>query len=242
MFEGFRATQRYQELIRCWIAYRDMIQRFEGAQGVTEDHESRFLRLKAKIAGLLPILESRAPGSLARETQRRVVLMTELLNRHRTLRREEPPTESEQEEFQRGWHEHYIFLNQLKGVPVVREPKASPRRPGEAPTGMPARKLRRGTPGGWFLRFVLRVAVLAVAIYVIGRAFGFRWGVGGGLEFERPRTISGLGTNLWQAIQSFGSGIIDFMQPVVYSYGLESTIALVGVLLIALGYMFFIRR
>ena len=47
MFESFRASQRYQKLIRMWVAYRDMVQRFEGAKGVTDDHEKRFLKLKA---------------------------------------------------------------------------------------------------------------------------------------------------------------------------------------------------
>ena len=92
------------------------------------------------------------------------------------------------------------------------------------------------------MRFILRIAVLAFFIYMIGRAFGFRWGQEGKLEFSRPETLSGLGANLLQAIQSIGAGIINFLQPVTASYGTESTIALVGVLLIALGYMFFIRR
>ena len=241
MFETFRAARGYHELIRCWIAYRDVIQRLEGAQGVTEDDETRFLGLKAKIAGLLPVLESRAPASMAREAQRRVMLITDLLNRHRTLRRGEPVTDNEREEFERTWHEHYIFLNQLKGVRVAREPKIATRHHREVPTGMPTRGLRRPISGGWFLRFVLRVAVIAVAAYLVGRAFGFRWTEGSHLEFDRPENVSALGDNFWQAIRSFGSGIIDFVQPVVASYGLESTIAMVGVLLIALGYMVFIR-
>jgi len=242
MFESFRATQRYQKLIRMWIAYRDTVQRFEGAKGITDDHEKRFLKLKARIAAHLPIVEGRAPESMAREAQRRVMLMTDLLNRHRSLRSEEPPTEAEREEFTKTWHEHYIFLNQLKGVPVVHEKPIKQRPPQGAPSGMPTRKLRRQpVPGSWFVRFVLRVGVIAVAAWLVGKALGFRWGQESGFQFERPTSLSGLGDNVWQTLQSLGGGIIGFMQPVITSYGLESTIALVGVLLIALGYLVFIR-
>jgi len=241
MFESFRANQRYQKLIRMWIAYRDMVQRFEGAKGVTDDHEKRFLKLKARIAALLPILEGRAPGSMAREAQRRAMLMTDLLNRHRSLRRDEPPTDAEREEFTKTWHEHYIFLNQLKGIPVVHEKPVKPRPPKEAPSGLPTRKVGRPTTGGWFLRFVLRVGVIAVAIWVVAKALGFSWGGESGFAFDRPASLTMLGDNFLKTLQSLGGGIIGFMQPVVTSYGLESTIALVGVLLIALGYLVFIR-
>ena len=241
MFESFRATQRYHKLIRSWIAYRDMVQRFDGAKGVTDDHEKRFLKLKARIAALLPIVEGRAPGSMEREAQRRVMLMTDLLNRHRSLRREEPPNEIERDEFTKTWHEHYIFLNQLKGVPVVREQRIKQKPPQEAPSGMPTRKLRRSTPGSWFLGFVLRVGVVAVAVWLVGKALGFRWGQESGFAFEDPISLSGLGENVMATLRSLGTGIFNFMQPVTSSYGLESTIALVGVLSIALGYLVFIR-
>ena len=111
MFESFRASRRFRKLIRSWIEYRDLIERFEGAKGVTDGHEKRFLALKARIASLLPAVSVRAPGSMEREAQRQTMLMTALLNRHRTLRLEEPVSDSAREEFSRSWHEHYIFLN-----------------------------------------------------------------------------------------------------------------------------------
>jgi len=241
MFESFRANQRYRKLVRFWIGYRDMVQRFEGAKGVTDSHEKRFLRLKARIAGLLPVLESRAPASMAREAQRRTMLMTDLLNRHRSLRREEAPNEKEREEFSKTWHEHYIFLNQLKGVPVVREKSDAPKRPKETPTGIPGRRIRRSSPVLRFLGFVLRVGVVGVAIYLLGRAFGFHWGEARGLQVDAPTSVSGVGANVWHALQSVWAGLVSFLQPVIGTYGLEATIALVGILLIALGYWFFIR-
>jgi hypothetical protein len=83
--------------------------------------------------------------------------------------------------------------------------------------------------------------VIGLVVYLLGRAFGLHWDEARGFEFDSPTTVSGVGQNVWQGLQSLWAELLDFLQPVIGTYGVEASIALVGVLLIGLGYWIFIR-
>jgi hypothetical protein len=87
----------------------------------------------------------------------------------------------------------------------------------------------------------VQLAILLLLLYLVARAFGLRW-EGRRFMSDPPATLGGIGQNLWDGVRSLWTGLASWLQPVTATYGQEVTIALVGVLLIALGYWVFIRR
>jgi hypothetical protein len=232
---------RLRGLIRSWVEFREIVLNHLGAREVTAEQEGRFMRVKARIASRLPLLSASALGPLAGEAQKQVGLMTDLLNRYRTLKLEAPPGQREREEFDRIWHQHFIFLNKMKGVPRVQERVHTMRAGSGVPTGMPRHKLRRRMPGAGLLGFVVKLGIFAAVIYLLGRAFGIRWDEGGRFVAEKPQTLGGAGQNVVGGLHSIWGGFAHLFDPVVLAYGPVFTIVLVVVFLLAIGYWVFIR-
>lgn len=240
MLESFRDWWRLRELIRGWVEFREIVVSSLGAQSVTSEQEERFMRVKARIASRLPFLAAAGSGLMAQEAQKQVGYMTDLLNRYRTLRIEAPPGARDREEFDRIWHQHFIFLNKMKGVQRAPAPHYSGH--GAAvPTGMPRHRARRRMPGLGLLGFVFKLGIFALVIYLIGRAFGIRWDQSGRFVAEKPQTLGGAGSNVAGGLAAVWGGFLHIFDPVILAYGPFFTVVLVVVLLLAVGYWVFIR-
>jgi hypothetical protein len=240
MLDAIRDWWRLRELIRSWVEFREIVASHLGAQVVAPEQEERFLRVKARIASRLPFLTEAASGPIAQEAQKQVGFMTELLNRYRTLRLEAPPGQRDREEFDRIWHQHFIFLNKMRGVRRTPAPRYSRHGVG-VPTGMPRHRSSRRLPGLGLLGFVFRIGIFAIVVYLIGRAFGIRWDQSGRFVAERPQSLGGVGNNVAGGVATLWGGFIHFFDPVIMVYGSFVTVALVVVLLLAVGYWVFVR-
>ncbi|MBM3285856.1 MAG: hypothetical protein FJY88_00675 [Candidatus Eisenbacteria bacterium] len=242
MLESCRHWWRLRNLIRSWIEFREIVTKSLGSAEVSAEREDRFLKVKAGIASQLPhILGEAGPGPIAQESQRQVTMMTDLLNRYRTLRSDSAPSAREAEDFERVWHQHFIYLNKLKGTVRRREAAAGLRGTHAVPSGLPRHKIHRRVPGLGLLSFIVRLGIIALVIYLLGRAFGIRWDASGRFVAQPPTTVGGVGGNVAGGIHSIWSGVLGLMSPVVALYGGSLTIILVVVLLLALGYWIFIR-
>jgi hypothetical protein len=252
MYERIAGWWRLRSLISYWSEFRELVLQCEGSAEVTPLQEATFLRLKAKIASRLSHLSTGVPSSVAQEAHRHQALMTDLLNRHHTLKVVVPRTDQQKEDFDRAWHQHFIFLNSLRGM----HPEPAARKAGSAgarrrlpavPTGMPTgrvyhqRSYSTARFARGFLRLVVQLGILVAILYLLARAFGVRWEAGH-FTASKPAGASGFGHNLAGGIQSILDFFTGFMQPVVASYGLYVTLGLVGVLLLGLGYLFLVRE
>lgn len=240
MLDSFRDWWKLRQLIRGWVEFREIVTGSLGAQSVTPEQEERFMRVKAQIASRLPHLATLGSGTMAQEAQKQIGFMTDLLNRYRTLRLDAPPGARDREEFDRIWHQHFIFLNKMKGAqraPAARYPGHGP----GVPTGMPRHRTRRRLPGLGILGFVFRLGVFALVIYLIGRAFGIRWDPAGRFVAERPATLGGAGSNVVGGLTTVWGGLIQFFNPVIMVYGPFFTVVLIVIFALAVGYWVFIR-
>ena len=234
-------TQRLmiRDVIRSWRLYHDAVLNCFGSETVTGEQEEQFLKLKAKIATRMPEMARAVPQANQVEAKEHLGLMNEVLNRYRSLKAETPMDAKEREQFEAVWHRLFLFLNSLKGMPLA----SNGRRAGTAfaPTGMRRRHGPRAVPGAALFGFVLRLGFVGLLIYILGRAFGLRWGESG-LTAQGPITPQSIGKNTQGAFGAIGHEFTRFMDPVINTYGGTMTIVLVTVLVLALAYWFFVRR
>lgn len=240
MLESIRAQRKLARLIREWLELRKLWEQYSAAEEVPGLEELRFLKLKADISSKLPLLET-APAGIGQEATKQRRAMTDLLGTMIALRPERVLTAQEQGEIVRRWHSHFLFLNELKGVALGA--RSRPRRDRRrelaprpsVPTGMPVfRDPRRRGGVGHVVRTIFGAAVLLSIAYLIVVAVGIRaqrtW-----LGIEQYGTTS---RQVWEAVPGRVAG---FLEPIVASYGTEVTIALLGILLLSVGYWVFIR-
>jgi hypothetical protein len=242
MLQAYKSKRKLQNLIDDWGKLRDVVLRAEGVPSVLPSEERRFLELKGGIAARLTMLDG-APRSLSQEAQNISQLMTGLLNRYERLDSDHLKSEQERAKFESFWHQCFVFLSKLKGVDLAdASPARSAKAPIPAPAGVPRRRIGRSIPGAWAFRFVLRVAVIAVAVYLLGRAFGLRWSEeAGGFMASPPSSFRDVGRVLAEVGGSLWRAAAGFLSPVVGTYGPEATIVMVGVLLLGIGYWIFVR-
>ncbi len=234
------AHRRLNELNRKWIAYRDLIQRYEGSPDATEEQERALLELEGNIARLLASLTDSVPGDASQDARSQAAGMRDLLTRHRMLSGPPVPP-AVRDAFLRAWHAHYLFLNQMKGIPLDqrRRPDGPARRPSPI-SGLP--RIPRGrSPLPSLVGWVLRLGLFALVVFLLARALGFGQGEDGRLKAEVPSGAGEVGSRLASALASLISAGTRFMQPVTAAYGVEVTIILVGILVLALAYWGFVR-
>jgi hypothetical protein len=242
MFQAISQWWKLRQLIQAWKEYRDLLLRWEGSKDVPAEAEQHFLSLKARIASLLPLLVTQVPAGMVPEASKHMELMTDLLNRHRTLHFENPPGPKWRELFEQSWHMHFIFLNKLKGVKPGTARRPSAMRPAGVPTGLPrVHRVRGPLPGVGLLRFVVKLGLFALVVYLLGRAFGLRWEEGQHLTVQAPASVSAAGHNVAGGAQTVWQSVAQFFHPVVSAYGSTATIGLVAIALLGLGYFIFIR-
>jgi hypothetical protein len=238
---------KLRRLITAWKGFHDLLLRWGASKEVPAETEQAFLDVKARVASLLPVLSTRVPVALAAEAGQHVELMTGLLNRYRRLA-EVPDDEREREGFELRWHQAFIFLSKLTGVSLA--PASAPHRgarPASVPTGIPTglptgrTRVRRPLPGLWVIPFAVKLGLFALVVYLLGRAFGVRWDGGFHLAGGRPQSASAVGQGAVGGVQDLWHITARFLEPVTSTYGTNLTIGLVGVLLLGIGYLVFIR-
>jgi hypothetical protein len=240
MFDSYRVKRRLRALIRDWMKYRDILRQFKDTPSLTPKEEGGYLELKARIAKQIPFLSEAVPRNLLQETQAHVGLMTELLNRKGSLQAESEMSEKERGAFEKGWQHVFIFLNKLEGVHLeVKETKRKVSRRG-VPTGMP-RGRRKPSAGVKLARFGARLVLLAFVLYLLAAGIGVDRNEEGRLVANLPNSFGEVTDNLWSGVTTLSDRGLHFMQPVINSYGIEVTVGLIGLLLLGLGYLIFIR-
>lgn len=243
MLDSVLARWKLTRLIRDWLEYRTVWERYRGAEDVSVETEVRFLRLKAAIASRLPLLTMKVPRTIAQEAQSHHQGITDFLGAYLELRAPEPLSEEERERFVRRWQKHFLFLSELKGIPLGGDKRVRPRVAAAAhhaaPSGIPIFKSRGPRHRPWtvgrFIRALLGTAMLLFAAYLIVVVVGTRrnWSWVGLSEYGvRSRDV-------WESVPDRVAG---FLAPVTATYGIEVTIGLLGILLLTLGYWIFVRR
>lgn len=244
MFNSLIARWRLRRLIRRWESYRDLVRAGGLSTQATAEQERALLTLQARLAGDLGWLGRMLPPNRPPDTAQRLAGLQGLLARtsKKTATPSDDPTMLA--DFERAWHDGYLFLNQITGLKLQTKAATTARHPRAVPTGMPFARRRFHLPVvnwvGRLLGFALRVAILALAVYLVGKALGVRWSEGGKLVIQREPGVTA-SASVVGGLQSLWHGIVNFMQPVTTAYGTEVTIAMVGVLVLAVGYFAFIR-
>jgi hypothetical protein len=224
---------------------RDRLRGAWDAAAIAPEEEREFLRLQTRIAAQLPWIADAVPDGYAQAARRHVEGITALLTRHRALAVGLPAPEREQ--FEREWHEHFLFLGEVKGMRLVSQAKRAGqpwggrRAGGGVPTGMP-RYHRMGLRPVWLLtRFFLQLGILLLLVYVLARGLGLVRGGDGRLKVEIPYSLGMFWQNLTAGAQSVWLGLGSLLQPAVQAYGLTLTVILIGVLVLAVVYGWFGR-
>lgn len=243
MFDRLIAQWKVRRLIQSWSDFRSAVTQPGDPNTNPSLDEKNFLALKARIASLLPVLN--IPGPQGPEAQTHLRAITEMLNQSNPL-----PANAPREDFERRWLEHFVYLNQLRGLSLAGNgPRAR-----SVPTGIPERRAPFRIPGADSIGFLFRAGVVTLAIYLLGRAFGFRWsnlapagavggapGKGGATTTPAPN-LSNVPGELSNGAQAVSHSVSNFFRPVFEAYGTNVALILFGILLIALGYWFFVRR
>jgi hypothetical protein len=242
MLESIRHWWTLRRLTQEWIAFRSYVEHKLGFPGVTPTDEEGFLKLKARIASRIPRLAGDVPLAAATDTQKQFAEMTELLGRYRSLQAPSALADREREDFDRAWHQQFIFLNKLRGMRPARQPGAAVGKRPFVPTGTPSYRRRRfGFPGAGFIRFAFRLLIFVVVVYVLGRTIGIRKDEVGHVGFQPPTSLQSAATNFIEGSRSVGGAVGQILSPVVAAYGIEMTLILVGVLVLGVGYLVFVR-
>ncbi|MBU1699081.1 MAG: hypothetical protein KJ970_17080 [Candidatus Eisenbacteria bacterium] len=240
MFEKLATKRRLRNLLSDWLKYRDTLLQFKDSAGLTHKEESDFLELQARIAKQIPFVADAVPNALTQETQAHVGLMTDMLNQKGTLYAGVGMEEKEWSTFEKRWHHVFIFLNKLKGVTLASKDQKRKSMMRSVSTGIP-RGRRMPSNGLKMARVATRLIILAVVLYLLASGVGVNRNEEGKLVAELPSSFGDVTNNLWGGVVSISTRSVSFIQPVIDSYGIELTIGLVGILLLGLGYLIFIR-
>ncbi len=238
MLARYRHRNRLRRVIEDWIRYRAVVSARVGATDVTPDEEHRFLSLKGRIVENLATLgrEFSAQGP-QQDVHNNLRAMTEFLGRRMSLAAGEVLSDRDREEFEREWHRFFLFLNRVKGLapePRRQTGMTAPVKPVSPPRARPA--MPAGV--GWFVRFVLRLALIVVALWVLVTIIPWERVTGG--------RLSGGLHGSWDSARETVAGfrfptLGGVFEPVVARYGPEVTSIMLAVLLVGLGYWLFVR-
>ncbi len=243
MFAEQRYKSRLDRLIREWVEYRNLVANRHGAPDVSPEEENRFLALKGKIAEDITAVVHSGGGAGLQEMLSHQRSLGEFMTRYPTLSAPNVKSDREREEFEREWHRLFLFLNKLKGMPVRKE--ARPSAVAAKPVNMPTLRFGPRFPFlGWLFRFVVRLAVLVAAAWVVVRYFpwervGLKPNAGAG---SLPGSVGEAWSTARHGVSNLHVPTLGgVFQPVVERYGPEITAVMVGALFVAIGYWIFIR-
>ncbi len=239
---SYRYKARLEKLIRQWTDYRGLVLTRMGSSDVKPSEERNFLTLKGQIAEDLAALTGKLNQATAQDANSHLRAMNSLLNRYPTLYADDSLESKHREDFEREWHDHFLFFNKLKGM---QEQAEAPDERSRAITSHAAGEVHHGTTGGARMPVVLmRIGLLVVIGFALVRFIP--WNM---LTRDYPKGGSGgaggFFAGVWASIKTTLAGIstegVGFLEPVASQYGAEATLILVAVLLIGLGYFIFAR-
>lgn len=239
---AYRYKTRLEKLIRQWTDYRGLVLTRMGSSDLKPSEERNFLILKGQIAEALAALTGKLNLATAQDANSHLRAMNSLLNRYPTLYADHSLESKHREDFEREWHDHFLFFNKLKGM---REQAEAPDERSRTITTQVAGEGHHGRTGGARLPVVLlRIGLLVVIGFVLVRFIP--WNT---LSKDYPKGgsggVGGFFAGVWTSIKDMLAGIstggVGFLEPVASQYGAEITLILVAVLLIGLAYFIFAR-
>jgi len=240
MMSGRRYRSRLDKLIRQWTDYRGLVVTRLGVGDTNATEERRFLDLKGQIAEALASLTGQLGQAAAQDAHNHIRAMNSLLNRYPTLYADQPLDPKAREEFDREWHDHFLFFNKLKGMDP--QPAPDPRPGVGLLAGTGTATVHRRSSGTRTATIVARVLVLVAVGWVLVRFVPWRRFLDGGGTASGAKDLGSFSAEAWTSVkQTFahaGSGILD---PAIQKYGPEATMVLLALLLLAAGYWLFIR-
>jgi hypothetical protein len=241
MFTKSRYKTRLDKLVAEWTTYRELVLTRLGAKDVDVAEERRFMKLKGRLAEeITTVTLNLAPGT-AQEVHAHLRAIDHLLNRFPSLMADQPLNERVRAEFDRDWHDHFLFFNRLKSV----KPEGRSDMRSQADRYVPpVEKTHRASGGARLTTVLLRLIVLVGLGYVLVRFVPWRQLLSGeATSGEAQSGFDGFVSQAWAGMKSAANdfkmgGVLD---PVVAQYGSEATLVLVAVLLLAIGYWIFVR-
>ena len=240
MLASVNVRLKLRRLIEAWTQYRDAVHVVRDPGSTSPAEEQSFLDLKARVAALLPVVIESAPTGAAPEAQSQSRAMTEMLNKFPSLTAS--MSDRDREEFGRHWHESFVYLNKLRGSKPHRDKSPSMRKVAKAPTGLPDFKLRRSLGIGTLVKTMFQLGVMAVFLYAVAWFVGLHRDPSGKFALDSPKNLSEVGSAVGQILVSIWGGAASFLSPVIQQHGIESTIVLLGALLVSIGIWVFVRR
>jgi hypothetical protein len=237
MFGAYRYRSRLEKLIRQWTDYRGLILTRMGSADVSASEERSFLKLKGQIAEGLASLTGKLSPTVAQDSHAHLRAMNSLLNRFPTLYAEEPISQQVRGEFEREWHDHFLFFNKLKGMGT--EPETEDPRHG-LPGGRAAeaKAMHRRSGGARFSTVLLRLLVVVALVWAV--VMFVPWHLLRRVESDGG--AKGFVVQSWDAVRAtFSSMAGSILDPAVARWGSETTMVLVALFFIAIGYWIFIR-
>jgi hypothetical protein len=246
MLEVRRYRKRLGDLINKWTEYRSLVLNRMGAPNLKNEEEKRFLNLKGKVAEDLTNLTLWLQPSLSQEVQGHLRGITSLMGRYPTLFTSGPLDEQNRAEFERSWHDHFLFFNRLKGIrpdPHARDPRsmAGPTQTYNPPVG---HTVHKRSAGAHFITVFLRIVFLIFIIFLLMKYVPWQ-------RFKEPTTsstpnpggVQGFLVDVGDRMKAVIAGVHlpAFLNPVVEAYGTEVTTILVAVFLLIIAYFIFGR-
>jgi hypothetical protein len=224
-------SKKLDRLIQNWERYRELVMPALAGEEATDRQERMFLELKANLAAQIQWLSETLPRSMAYESHQTAEAMADLMHRHVNLTTYDMDHRWESMDFERTWHQYFIYLNRLRGTELVSPYDQSDvvRRSDED---------RSATAGrfGWVLAFLFT----AFLVVLVAAAAGVGWD-SSGPHFEPPQDLAHAGKNASGALSMLWVGPSKLLEPVTTAYGSMWGIGMIAALAVLSG-AFFVRR
>jgi hypothetical protein len=218
-------AQQLERLIRNWERYREKVTTALAAEQSSERDERDFLRLKAELAAQIQWLSETLPRSMAYETHQGADVMADLVRRHVTLCAYDMDQRWELRDFENTWHQHFIYLNRLRGTELGTAKSKEARA-----DGAPSTREGSGNRLGWILAF----AFAGFLLYLLASAAGLSWGASGP-TFMPPETLHQAFSNAGNVFASLWAGPSRLFEPLETAYGSQWALGLVAALAVVSG-------
>lgn len=228
-------------LLREWVKYRAFVLQAIDAGGIPVEREQAYLALQTRIVAGLEFVMARQRGIPEAEARQATDEIRTLLGLHRSLKVNAADRASAWEAFEKAWHRHFLFLSRLRGAPVDVGEKAPaayvhPRRDA-APSGFARRRLVPRLHLRRWLRYLVQMGLLALAIYIVASAIGFGM-TEGRFTLVQPGSFAQVVTNFMTAVNHVWAGSFG---PLAASVGTLTSLLLAGLFVVLVGYWLFVR-
>lgn len=228
-----------RRLLAEWMEFGDMMKN-PGEDGGAEE-EKNFLRLKGRMASRLAWLATLEPSGKVEGFPETLAAMTELLGRYRSIAPESGKKATSKDDFERLWHEYFIFLSQLRGVRLRTEIEVKEDLRASMPERRHSRKSDRKRSIVVRTLPLFSIALVGGLLYVAGSAVGLRWSEGAFIA-EKPSSLPDVLNNIIASLMGVWQWSLGFLEPIIISYGAVWTAIMMGLLLTAGFYLAFARR